>query len=156
MVAQPEAPAPLATGRTMIRVRGLAVATVAGAILAVAAWLTPDPSGSGTHEQLGLPACRSIQYTRWPCPTCGLTTATSATVHGQLGLAWRSQPFGIVFALALVLWGVAGIVQVCTGRSVLRRLGRARWWIVAVAVGLLAGWGLRVLMGLMDGSLRPC
>ncbi len=44
-------------------------------VLGIAAWLTPSPSGMGTHTQLNLPQCGWIVMMDLPCPTCGMTTA---------------------------------------------------------------------------------
>ena len=41
------------------------------AVLSIAAWLAPDPSGLGTHQQLGLPACTSVAILGIRCPACG-------------------------------------------------------------------------------------
>src|SRR4051812_17322272 len=45
------------------------------AMLAVGFKLDPGQPGkypgTGTHEQLGLPACGLLEHTGYPCPTCG-------------------------------------------------------------------------------------
>src|SRR5437764_12357438 len=59
---------------------GLALA----AMLGLAAWLTPDPHGLGTHQQLGLPQCSVLKAFHVRCPACGMTTSWAYTVRGQL------------------------------------------------------------------------
>lgn len=77
----------------------------------VALWLRPDPSGHGTHTQLGLPPCPSVLLWNKPCLACGLTTSFSATVHGKLASAFAAHPFGPVLyglftvSAMLALWG---------------------------------------------------
>ena len=83
-----------------------------------------------------------------------MTTAVSAAVRGRIGLSLRSQPMGLV--LAGLLWWVcaAGLAQAVGGRD---RLGfLARRWALALGLlagGLLVGWGVKVLVGALDGSL---
>jgi hypothetical protein len=66
-------------------------------VTSVALYLTPDPSGHGTHQQLGMPPCPSVLLFDRPCPGCGLTTSWTALVHGQLGMAFRAHPLGPIF-----------------------------------------------------------
>jgi hypothetical protein len=81
-------------------------------VVGFGAYLTPSPSGHGTHQQLGLAPCPSIHFLNRPCPGCGLTTSWTATIHGQFGQAfnshWLGPPaFAIFTACALVaLWGL--------------------------------------------------
>ncbi|MCH8275816.1 MAG: DUF2752 domain-containing protein [Armatimonadetes bacterium] len=64
------------------------------AVIGVAVFLTPDVSGRGTHTQLGLPACAFLTTTGRPCPSCGLTTAFTNLVHGDLASATAAHPLG--------------------------------------------------------------
>src|SRR5436853_5060306 len=68
-------------------------------ITGVAAVLHPDPTGHGTHEQLGLPPCPSVLLFDRPCPGCGLTTSWTALIHGDIGFAFHAHPFGPVLYL---------------------------------------------------------
>lgn len=83
------------------------IALVAFALLFVAARLSPDPAGMGTHHQLGLPRCGMMLATGYPCPTCGMTTAFSHAAHLQPLQAIKAQPFGAFLALctSVVFWG---------------------------------------------------
>lgn len=113
------------------------------AVTVAGLWLTPNPKGYGTHTQLGLPPCPSTILWDRPCPGCGLTTSISATLHGDLALAWHAHPFGpIVYAL-LTLAGIAALYGYL---KVLRLDYDVRWGNVAV-LALLAVY-------LLHGALR--
>jgi hypothetical protein len=76
-------------------------------VLVLAAWVSPDGRGMGTHEQLGLSPCGMMVVWGLPCPTCGYTTSFSLFVRGRwLASAWN-QPAGFVGAMvaALTAWG---------------------------------------------------
>jgi len=135
------------------RFAGLLVAAPCWALLAVAAMLTPSPSGAGTHRQLALPGCSFLQRTGWPCPTCGMTTSVSAAAHGRLGMAWKAHPAGAVLLPAVVLLALAATAQVVSGRRVVSRLRPRPWWIAAAIGGVFLGWGVRLLTGAIDGTL---
>jgi Protein of unknown function (DUF2752) len=72
------------------------------AVLAIAAWLKPSPSGYGTHMELGLPPCNFLRLTHWPCPTCGLTTCFAWAIRLQFRKAFLANPFGILAFFATV------------------------------------------------------
>ena len=74
---------------------------------ALSAWLDPDPSGSGTHRQLGLPPCTFRLLLSIPCPSCGMTTSFANLAHGRLFDAARANVAGPPLAfvcLALIPW----------------------------------------------------
>lgn len=80
-------------------------------VFAVARWLEPDPSGLGTHRQLGLPGCPFIRTTGKPCPSCGMTTAFAWFVRGRPEKSFRANPAGALLAasfVVLVPWLVIG------------------------------------------------
>jgi hypothetical protein len=81
------------------RLIALCILLPAVAVLGVAARLTPDASGMGTHEQLGLNACSTLAVTGYPCPTCGMTTAFAHAAHGQFLASFHAQPAGALLAL---------------------------------------------------------
>ncbi len=60
----------------------------------IGAFLKPDSSGHGTHQQLGLPPCPSVLLFDRPCPGCGLTTSWTALIHGNVQLAFHVHPLG--------------------------------------------------------------
>lgn len=80
-------------------------------ITVACAALHPSAAGHGTHQQLGLPPCPSVVLFNRPCPSCGLTTSFTHTVHGQFAEAWKDHPMGTFLYAAFTvsawmgLWG---------------------------------------------------
>ena len=72
------------------------------AVLAIAAWLKPSPTGYGTHMQLGLPPCNFMRLTHLPCPSCGLTTCFAWAIRFRFWNAFLANPFGILAFLCTV------------------------------------------------------
>jgi hypothetical protein len=96
---------PVDDGRLNRNVR-LALALVAlgwVAVFGIARWLTPDPRGMGTHEQLGLPPCTFQKITGTPCPSCGMTTSFCHLAHGDLAKSLEANPVGTLLAAAAIL-----------------------------------------------------
>jgi Protein of unknown function (DUF2752) len=65
-------------------------------VLGISRALTPDPSGFGTHVQLGLPHCFFLRATGLPCPACGLTTAFAHMARGQVAQAASANALGVL------------------------------------------------------------
>ena len=74
-----------------------------------AVWMHPDPSGHGTHTQLGLPPCPSVLLFDRPCPGCGLTTSITAFVHGDLASAFHAHFLGPFLYLGITAWALLGM-----------------------------------------------
>lgn len=145
--AQIEIGMPVKTERAR-RIYALGVSLSAMALLAVAFFLTPSTQGVGTHQQLGLPTCGWIQAANVPCPTCGMTTAWSHTVRGELPSAFMSQPLGMLLAFATFFVAIGGLVTACTGRSfnaLLYRFPPSKIFIVVAVLALLS-WGFKILL----------
>lgn len=139
------------TGRLYAGGLFLAVAIIIGTAL----WLVPAKDHMGTHRQLGLLPCGFVTMTGYPCPTCGMTTAFAYAVRGQFIDSIRSQPAGFALALATVIIGVCAV-----GAMTIGRYPAINWYRVNptsfvwyVAVGLVAAWGAKIALGLLDGSL---
>ena len=112
-------------------------------MVAVGLYLTPDPAGHGTHQQLGLPPCTIFYLTGRPCPSCGLTTSVSAILHGQLALAWRANPTGFLIVAAAGAVALNSLFALLWGRSV--RIENTRFTLLLL--GLLTIW-------LLHGTVR--
>jgi hypothetical protein len=117
-------------------------------MVGVGLYLTPDPAGHGTHQQLGLPPCTIYYLTGRPCPSCGLTTSVSAILHGQFGLAWRANPMGFVIVAGALAVAINSLLALFWGRSV--RIENTRF--TALLLGLLAIW---LLHGAVRFALHP-
>lgn len=137
--------------RMRVRLRGLALAAPCVAIVALASTLSPRSVGYGTHEQWGVPGCSFMASSGYPCPTCGMTTSVAAGVRGQLALAWRAHPFGLVLLGAVAALAVVGVVELATGRASVHRLRPGLWWLWAGLAGLLGGWLWLLLTGTLNG-----
>ncbi len=119
-------------------------------MLGVGLYLTPDPSGTGTHQQLGLPPCGFYRFTGYPCPTCGCTTSVSHFAHGQWIASFVTQPFGFVVGLASLVAGCLCAIGLVTGKWVGPAIFTLEWyWRVWVygGIGVLVGaWVYKIMM----------
>lgn len=90
-----------------LRCAALLLAAGCAVLFGLALWMTPDPSGHGTHTQLGLAPCPWTLSANRPCPTCGMTTAFCYAVRGRLLAGFLAQPAGLLVAVAVaaVFWG---------------------------------------------------
>jgi hypothetical protein len=125
------------------------------ALLAIGAWLRPDPSGMGTHRQFGLPPCTMVVLVGYPCPTCGMTTAFAHAVRGELLAAFNAQPAGLAFALATVVAAAVSLSVIFTGK-----VWAVNWYrvppvrlVIGAVLLILGGWGYKILLGLLTGAL---
>jgi hypothetical protein len=147
MVPSPQSEVPPITRWEQVT---LALAGLGGlTLLMLAVWLTPSPSGFGTHQQLGLPPCTFLYWFDIPCPSCGGTTAFSHFVRGQWVSAIRANAAAALLAglcVAGVPWswasawrrrylGLRDIVLTLTiVMLVLATLSVTQW------IGRLQGW----------------
>ena len=131
------------------------VLTGSVALLSVAAWLTPDELGVGSHQQLGLPQCSMLALTGYPCPTCGMTTAFAHTVRGELGLAFCAQPAGFAIALAVLFAASVSLGVVITGKVWAVNWYRVSpmWATLAILLLVLGGWLYKLAAGVITGAL---
>jgi uncharacterized protein DUF2752 len=132
---------------TLRRLAGGAVAAGAAALLGVAAWLDPSPTGLGTHAQLHLTPCSWIVWMDLPCPTCGMTTAFAHAADGNLVAAFIAQPMGCALAMAVAIALLVGLQVAATGSRVAdlfaRLWGPACAW--SLGAGFVAAWVYKVI-----------
>jgi hypothetical protein len=124
------------------------------AMMGLARYLNPDPSGVGTHQQLGLPPCGWEATLHLPCPTCGCTTAVSFFAHAHPLKSLLTQPFGFTVALLatvllpLTFWGM--ITGRWKGPSTFTLGWYWPWWTYG-SIGLLAAaWVYKLVIARMN------
>ena len=118
----------------------LSAGSVVGLVV-LALFLEPDPRGVGTHEQLGLRACSTMELWNFPCPGCGVTTSATLALQGRFLESLRNQPFGIVAVLAVLAFFPFAFATHFRGRDVVDELVRiraSRWAIALLALMALA------------------
>ena len=127
------------------RLFAAALAACALAVLITAAVIQPNPAGTGTHRQLGLPECGWLAITGYPCPTCGMTTSFSAAAHVQPLASLKAQPFGAALALATSIFFWAALHVAIFGSMLGRLFERLLIPKVLVPTGIffLAAWAFK-------------
>lgn len=74
--------------------------------------LSPSSEGHGTHRQLGLPPCGFLTVTGYPCPSCGLTTSFTHAARGEVLDSLKTQPFGTILFIAMILAGMLSVAGI--------------------------------------------
>jgi hypothetical protein len=128
------------------RLAAAGAAVACSGVLVLAALMTPASDGLGTHRQLNLPNCGWITVMDLPCATCGMTTAFSHAVRGEMLASLLAQPLGFLFALATAMALLVSLHVAVTGSRLPAMFGRL-WttramWIVG-ALGL-AAWLFKI------------
>lgn len=120
-------------------------ASVLLAALATAAYLTPNSSGRGTHQQLGLPPCTFAFFVGQPCPSCGMTTSWAHLMDGQPLRAVQANFGGAILAIGAMVaapWMLAAAIR---GRFTPQRPSdlTIAGLTMAIAAVTLAQWAFR-------------
>jgi Protein of unknown function (DUF2752) len=128
-------------------VLGFAFAAIA-VVVVLAIVVEPDPRGFGTHERLGLPPCKPMEWWNVPCPGCGVTTSVALAGHGHFWASIHNQPFGFVTAIGLPLFGLWAIVTALRGKNLASELSRWRvgWWGIALVAVMVLSWGYKLAL----------
>lgn len=130
------------------RLLALAILLPSATLVGLSAWLTPDPSGVGTHLQLGIRACSTLALTGYPCPTCGMTTAFTLAAHGRIFSAFATQPAGAFLAIFNACAVLVSFYSLIVGLS-LFRLVNALWQprpLIVLGGIMVAGWIYKIFM----------
>jgi hypothetical protein len=116
-------------------------------LLVLAARLSPDPRGLGTHQRLGLPPCSFLQLTGWRCPSCGMTTSWAHLVRGQIVASVRSNAGGTLLGLTCLVLAPWALVSGLRGRWLGKPLGEraALALVLLLLIVTTADWLIRVL-----------
>ena len=125
---------------------GVAVVSLVGvAVLGLA--VDPAPRGFGTHEQLGLAPCRTMEWIGIPCPGCGVTTSVSLLWHGDLWASFVNQPFGFLMGVVIPLGAVGAIVRHFRGHDLYAEAAAMRWgrWLLGLGTVMLVAWVYKIL-----------
>ncbi len=112
---------------------------------AIAVWLRPDPSGFGTHQQLGFPPCTIYTYFKIPCPTCGMTTSFAHFVRGEWIDAARANTGCLILACFGALYLPWSIVSLT--RKEYWKIEQPSLWFF----GILCGW---MLITIIEWTVR--
>ena len=102
---------------TRHRIRAAALSGSLIAVFIIAALLTPDARGLGTHEQLGFGACPSLTFFHIPCAFCGMTTTFALMVRGHLIAGFLTQPAGAVLFMGAAFACSVSLAMVVAGRT---------------------------------------
>ena len=132
------------------RVISLALFIPSVAVLALARWLTPNPTGVGTHIQLGLQPCAVLSTAGFPCPMCGMTTTFSLLAHLRPVDALITQPFGVVLFAMTVTIAAISLLEIARPRNRWDRLfqrieGSEIMLLTALIAGMGASWVYKIV-----------
>jgi Protein of unknown function (DUF2752) len=138
---------PRLSGRDRILAAVLAIGLTVP--LAIAAVLRPNPSGYGTHQQLGLPPCTFVVLFGRRCPSCGMTTAWAHLVRGEVADAFRANAGGALLGLLALLAEPWLLIAAVRGRWLgwVPRANVLGWVLAGVVVVTLIDWSIRMLGG---------
>jgi hypothetical protein len=124
------------------RIGAVALAALAAA-MAVAVLFVFDPATAGIYPVCALHAMTGLQ-----CPGCGGLRAMHQFLHGNIGAAWRLNPFAVALLPAALWVGLREIARVSAGRP----------WR-GVAIRPFFGWllaGALVFFGILrNAPLHP-
>lgn len=130
---------------TANRAIAAAVLTASAGVLGLAMWLSPASDGLGTHRQLGLPACGFYAGSGLPCATCGMTTAFSHAVRGQVWMSFMIQPAGAALAVLTACALIVSLWALISGMS-LTPIAQWIWsprFVIAMSGLVVLAWGYK-------------
>jgi hypothetical protein len=130
------------------RLLALAIALGCLSVLITAAYLTPSPSGYGTHRAMHFDGCQFLTRTGLPCPACGMTTSFSWFVRGNLLASFYVQPMGMVLAVCTTAAFWVALYIAATGIPALRLTSSipASYWLIPMFGLVIFGWGWKIFI----------
>jgi hypothetical protein len=125
-----------------------AVALGCATVLLIAAWLTPDPRGIGSHTELGMPRCEFAYRTGIPCPSCGMTTSFAHFARGNIAASFYVQPMGFVLAVLTSAAFWVSLYMGITGKPVhlLLRIIPSSYYLLPLMFFAIAAWGWKIFI----------
>ena len=122
-------------------------------VILLTAWhLEPDHLPLGSSSQLSFPGCAFWDRTGYPCPTCGMTTAWSRAVRGDLITASRANIAAVVLAVVALFAALFGLATALAGRAFYLRavapvlgLFSPRRWLYGLLALILFAWAWNAL-----------
>ncbi len=116
-------------------------------LLVIPYYLTPSPTGIGTHEQLGLPPCPLYFLFNIKCPTCGLTTSFTHMAHGHFQKALECHLMGPLFYVMTIamagLFFVASFKPTILNHFLVSR--KIRFMIDVILTSWILAWVVNLL-----------
>jgi hypothetical protein len=97
--------------------------------------------------------CGFKQRTGWPCPTCGMTTATLAFAQGRIFEAFYIQPACGFLCCVMVFAAILAFIIAVFGvyfRFIERffKEVKLRYMVLAVVIIIVAGWAVTLARAL--------
>lgn len=128
-----------------VRVLAAGLTLACGVVLWLAASLTPDPDGHGTHTQLGLPPCGWVAAFGKPCFSCGMTTAFACAAEGDYSHSFNIHPFGAALAIlaAATFWGAGHVALTGSNLAGLAAMAFRPRPLAIVGIAGLASWAYK-------------
>ncbi|MGA2499866.1 MAG: DUF2752 domain-containing protein [Tepidisphaeraceae bacterium] len=132
------------TGRGRCVALGIALCCIAPLITAL--FITPSPTGVGTHQELGLRPCQFERQFGVPCPTCGMTTSFAYFVRGRLLPSLYVQPMGTMLAFSCGMVSLTAVYELMTGRALHRllRMTPAGYYLWTAFALLIVAWAWKI------------
>ncbi len=127
--------------RAMLAILGFGLLT----LLIVAKFLTPNPMGLGTHQQLGLPPCTVRFFFGVRCPSCGMTTSWASLLDGDVVGSLNANCGGALLCLISIVTVPVTLWMTWTGRG-----SNHGWFVKFGLVGMLTA----LVISLIDWVVR--
>jgi hypothetical protein len=144
-----ESPEPVAQRKPdMVRLANACFAIGLTAALLLSFYLTPDPRGLGTHEQLFLFPCNFHTLTGLPCPFCGMTTAFALMARGEIVAAFLTQPMGALGFITCVILLPLIIGAAVFNKNLIGALMELPWRTLAWVLGAMVvfSWLFKIII----------
>lgn len=104
----------------------------------------------GIHPQWPGWSCPFLAVTGIPCPSCYLTRATTAALHGDFQSSLALHAFGPLIATGLILWSVLALWR--------RQFMPLRWRRTPAVIGAMtlgSYWLMRIILSYGFGATAP-